>query len=75
MKWFKDPLILFFIGGAFLFAIAELADSDEISYQIDIRESDLTRLKDQWAMQIRRPVTEQKLGNLTEQLIRENLLP
>ena len=73
MKWFKDPLILFFIGGAFLFAIAELADSDEISYQIDIRESDLTRLNDQWAMQMRRPATKQELGNLTEQLIREEI--
>jgi len=73
MKWFKDPLILFFIGGAFLFAIAELADSDEISYQIDIRESDLTRLNDQWAMQMRRPATEQELGNLTEQLIKEEI--
>ena len=73
MKWFKDPLILFFIGGVFLFAIAELADSDEISYQIDIRESDLTRLNDQWAMQMRRPATEQELGNLTEQLIKEEI--
>ena len=73
MKWFKDPLILFFIGGSFLFAIGELADSDEISYQIDIRESDLTRLNDQWAMQMRRPATEQELGNLTEQLIKEEI--
>ena len=38
MRWFKDPLILFFIGGAGLFAMAEFVDSEEISYQIDIRE-------------------------------------
>ena len=73
MKWLKDPLILFFIGGAFLFAIAELADSDEISYQIDIREPDLTRLNDQWEMQMRRPATEQEMENLTEQLIKEEI--
>ena len=73
MRWFKDPLILFFIGGAVLFAIAEFVDSEEISYQIDIRESDLSRLKDQWAMQMRRPATEQELENLTEQLIKEEI--
>ena len=73
MRWFKDPLILFFIGGASLFAMAEFVDSEEISYQIDIREADLSRLNDQWAMQMRRPATEQELENLTEQLIKEEI--
>ena len=73
MRWFKDPLILFFIGGAGLFAMTEFVDSEEISYQIDIREADLSRLNDQWAMQMRRPATEQELENLTEQLIKEEI--
>ena len=73
MRWFKDPLILFFIGGAGLFAMAEFVDSEEISYQIDIREADLSRLNDQWAMQMRRPATEKELENLTEQLIKEEI--
>ena len=73
MRWFKDPLIFFFIGGAGLFAMAEFVDSEEISYQIDIREADLSRLNDQWAMQMRRPATEKELENLTEQLIKEEI--
>ena len=73
MRWFKDPLVLFFIGGAGLFTMAEFVDSEEISYQIDIREADLSRLNDQWAMQMRRPATEKELENLTEQLIKEEI--
>ena len=53
--------------------MAEFVDSEEISYQIDIREADLSRLNDQWAMQMRRPATEKELENLTEQLIKEEI--
>ena len=73
MRWLKDPLLLFFIGGACLFLIAELADSGGISYEIEIKESDLRRLNDQWSMQMKRPATERELAGLTDQLIKEEI--
>ena len=73
MNWLKDPLILFFLGGAALFILAELGDSNNISYQIEIQESDLKRLNDQWAMQMRRPATDQELTSLVDQLVKEEI--
>ena len=73
MNWLKDPLTLFFIGGAILFVVAELGGSDDISYQIQIQESDIKRLNDQWAMQMRRSATDQELTSLVDQLIKEEI--
>jgi len=73
MNWFKDPLVLFFIGGAVLFVVAELGESENISYQIEIQETDVKRLNDQWSMQMRRPATEQELTSLVDQLIKEEI--
>ena len=73
MNWFKDPLVLFFIGGAVLFVLAELGEPDNISYQIEIQESDVKRLNDQWSMQMRRPATDKELTSLVDQLIKEEI--
>ncbi len=73
MSRLKDPIILFFLGGAALFFLAEFGDLSDISYQIDIKTADVKRLNDQWAMQMRRPASEKEVTGLIDQLIKEEI--
>ena len=73
MSRLKDPIILFFLGGAALFFLAEFGDPSDISYQIDIETTDVKRLNDQWAMQMRRPASEKEVTGLIDQLIKEEI--
>jgi parvulin-like peptidyl-prolyl isomerase len=73
MGWLKDPLIFFLFAGAALFAVAQYFGDDEISYAVDVREADLQRLADQWAMQMRRPPTAAELAGLVEQFVKEEI--
>lgn len=73
MRWFKDPLVIFFIAGIGLFAVARWSAGDDISYDIGVRDQDVQRLSDQWAMQMRRPPTTEELQNLIDQFVREEI--
>lgn len=73
MRWLKDPLIVFFIAGIVIFVAAGWLESEDISYDITVRDADLKRLNDQWAMQMRRPPSEQELQSLVDQFIREEI--
>ena len=74
LQWTRDPLVLFLLLGALIYASAEILAEPEISYSIEISENDLRRLNDQWQMQMRRPPTATELSGLTEQFVREEIL-
>ena len=73
MKYFKDPLWLFLLGGIALFIVAGVFDEEEISYHIEITENDVKRLSDQWIMQLKRQPTQQELDGLVDQLVKEEI--
>ena len=73
MDWLKDPLTSFVIVGAAVFLIAELVSSEEISYDVEIRDADVIRLSEQWVLQMRRPPTDEEFANLIEQFVRDEI--
>ncbi len=73
MRLLKDPLWLFLLAGAAIFVLAEWFAEEEISYEVVVRDSDLQRLSDQWALQMRRPPTQQELGGLVDQFVKEEI--
>ncbi len=72
-KWLKDPLWVFIGVGAVLLLIADVWQGDDADRSITVSENDITRLKDQWAMQMRRAPTEEELNGLIEAHIREEV--
>lgn len=72
-RWIRDPLVVFLLAGAGIFAAAEWFGEEDIPYTIDVGSQDLKRLSDQWAMQMRRPPTEQELQGLIEQYVKEEI--
>ena len=73
MRVFKDPLWLFLLAGGAMFLLAETFAEDEIPYTINVTAADVSRLSDQWAMQMRRPPTQVELEGLIEQHIKEEI--
>ncbi len=73
MAWLKDPLVAFLLAGAAIFGVAGFFDAEDIPYTIEVREGDITRLAEQWQLQMRRPPTEQELSGLLEQYLKEEI--
>ncbi len=73
MRWFKDPLWVFLVVGAVLLVAAELLPGEDADRDIAITENDITRLKDQWAMQMRREPTDDELRGLIDAHVREEV--
>ncbi|NKB97296.1 MAG: hypothetical protein GKR90_02180 [Pseudomonadales bacterium] len=73
MKYFKDPLVAFLIAGIGIFVLAGYFSEDEIPYQVQVRDADISRMNDQWSMQMRRPPTERELAGLVEQFVKEEI--
>jgi len=73
MTWLKDPLVSFLIAGSAIFFLTEWFSEPDIPYNIVVREQDLTRLGDQWRMQMRRSPTDAELTGLVEAFIKEEV--
>lgn len=73
MRILKDPLWLFLLAGAAIFFVAEWFAEEDIPYEVIVREADLQRLSDQWALQMRRPPTSQELNGLVDQFVKEEI--
>ena len=73
MQWLRDPLVVFLLAGAAIFVAAGYFAEEEISYTIEVREQDIQRLNDQWAMQMRRPPNERELAGLVDQFVKEEI--
>jgi len=75
MKYVKDPLIIFLLFGATIFAAQQLWDakSTESHYQIDITPGLQKQIYDQWEVQMGRAPTPAEASNLFEQWIKEEI--
>jgi peptidyl-prolyl cis-trans isomerase C len=73
MKYLKDPLVTFLIVGAGIFLLAGYYSEENIPYAVDVREADISRMNDQWSMQMRRPATERELSGLVNQFVKEEI--
>ena len=73
MKHLKDPLVLFLVVGAALFAIDawRSAQGEDV---IRVGPLDIARLQDQWAVQMGRPPSEEELDALVNAHVREEML-
>lgn len=73
MKHLKDPLVLFLVLGAALFAIDawRSAQGEDV---IRVGPLDIARLQDQWAVQMGRPPSEEELDALINAHVREEML-
>ena len=73
MKHLKDPLVLFLVIGAALFAIDEWrsAQGEDV---IRVGPLDIARLQDQWAVQMGRPPNDEELDALVNAHVREEML-
>ena len=66
-RWYRDPLVAFLVLGALLFVIAGDMGEDEQS-TIDVRNQDIDRLAQQWAMQCNANPTPENPGLLDQYL-------
>ena len=73
MNWLKDPLVAFLAIGAAIFLVTSFFSSEEISYEVEIGEVDVERLRDQWELQMRRPPSHGELWDLLNQFVREEI--
>ena len=73
MRLLKDPLWIFLIVGALLLVAAEYFTGEDADRTILVTENDITRLKDQWAAQMRREPTADELNGLIDAYIREEV--
>lgn len=71
-RWYRDPLVAFLIIGGLLFVIAGGTGADDQS-TIQIRNQDIDRLTQQWAMQMQRQPTPRELQGLLDQHIKEEI--
>ena len=73
MRYLKDPLALFLVVGAALFAIDawRSAEGDNV---IRVGPLDIARLQDQWALQMGRPPSDEELDALVNAHVREEML-
>ena len=70
MQWLRDPLVVFLLAGVAIFFAAGFFAEEEISYTIEVREQDIQRLNDQWAMQM---PNERDLAGLVDQFVKEEI--
>ena len=73
MNWLKDPLVSFLAIGAAIFLVTSFFSDEEISYDVEISENDVERLRDQWELQMRRPPSREELWDLLNQFVREEI--
>ena len=73
MNWLKDPLVSFLAIGAAIFLVTSFFSGEEISYDVEISENDVERLRDQWELQMRRPPSREELWDLLNQFVREEI--
>lgn len=71
-RWYRDPLVAFLVLGALLFVIAGDMGEDEQS-TIDVRNQDIDRLAQQWAMQMQREPNARELQGLLDQYLKEEV--
>ena len=71
-RWYRDPLVAFCALGLLLFIIAGGIGDDEQS-NIDVRAQDITRLAQQWSLQMRREPSAGELDGLVDQYIKEEI--
>ena len=73
MNWLKDPLVAFLAIGAAIFLVTSFFSNEEISYEVEISEIDVERIRDQWELQMRRPPSHGELWDLLNQFVREEI--
>ena len=61
MNWVRDPLVTFVLVGIVVFVIAGVFAEEEISYDLEIGEAEIQRLRDHWQAQMLRPATDDEL--------------
>lgn len=71
--WIKDPLVLFLLAGAALFAFNHWWDADAADNLIEVNDAQINRLVDQWQAQMGRTPTPVELDNLIDQFISEEV--
>ena len=73
MKYLKDPLAVFLLLGAVIFAVDALGP-DPDDERIEVGVLDIARLSDQWRAQMGRDPTETELAGLVDAHVREEML-
>lgn len=73
VKFLKDPLVLFLVVGAALFAI-DTWRSAQVDDVIRVGPLDIARLQDQWTVQMGRPPNDDELDALVNAHVREEML-
>ncbi|MDA1073487.1 MAG: peptidylprolyl isomerase [Proteobacteria bacterium] len=71
--WIKDPLVIFLLAGAALFALNAWWDADASDNLIEVTDAQINRLQDQWQAQMGREPTSEELNNLIDQFISEEV--
>lgn len=72
-KFFSDPLALFLMFGVVIYAAQGMISTEVDVFNIKVRDTDISRLRDQWSMQMRRPPSDQELDGLVKQFIKEEI--
>ncbi len=72
-KLLREPLIYFLLAGAGIFALGGIFPDDGDDYTIVVSDAEYDRIKDQWQAQMGRTPTDEELGGLVEQWIREEI--
>lgn len=73
MKWLKDPLVAFLAVGALLLLASQQFNDTPDDYRIIITPAEITRLSDQWQMQMRRAPTQEEMDGLIDSFIQEEI--
>ncbi|HBK18921.1 MAG TPA: hypothetical protein DDZ38_09780 [Gammaproteobacteria bacterium] len=68
----RDPLFAFILLGAAIFLVSSWRDNPD-DLIINVSEGDITRLKDQWSSQMRRPPNDKELRGLITNHIKEEI--
>jgi hypothetical protein len=78
MRWLREPLLQFLLGGFALFAaygtLSPQAGDRFQSNRIELTQDDLRQIAAAWAVQRRRPPSPEEMHNLVEDRVREEVL-